>query len=192
MRYVVGIITDKERVLLLKKNNPDWQKGLYNGVGGKVELEETPLEAIIKQCNKEVGLNVINWSEIETNILNNGIELTYFFAILEKEEIEKAQSLQGERVELFSIDNLPKNVLKDIKEHIDKLFLELKKGNKRIKKILIFSLIIISLSLFSLMTYGKVAKGNFLYFLAKEKAQEDPDKKVKFKKGFYERMGITE
>lgn len=26
MRVVVGIITDNEEILLLKKNNPDWQK----------------------------------------------------------------------------------------------------------------------------------------------------------------------
>ena len=44
MRAVVGIITDNEEILLLKKNNPDWQKGLYNGIGGKVELNTTHLK----------------------------------------------------------------------------------------------------------------------------------------------------
>ena len=53
MRVVVGIITDNEEILLLlKKNNPDWQKGLYNGIGGKVELNTTPLETIIKNVKR--------------------------------------------------------------------------------------------------------------------------------------------
>ena len=52
MRVVVGIITDNKEILLLKKNNPDWQKGLYNGIGGKVELNTTPLEIIIKNVKR--------------------------------------------------------------------------------------------------------------------------------------------
>ena len=52
MNYVVGIVTDGSKILLLRKNNPDWQKGLYNGVGGKVNLDETPLEAIIRECQR--------------------------------------------------------------------------------------------------------------------------------------------
>ncbi len=49
MRVVVGMITDNEEILLLKKNNPDWQKGLYNGIGWKVELNTIPLDTIIKK-----------------------------------------------------------------------------------------------------------------------------------------------
>ena len=54
MRVVVGIITDNKEILLLRKNNPDWQKGLYNGIGGKVELNTTPLETIIKKMSRGV------------------------------------------------------------------------------------------------------------------------------------------
>ncbi|WP_418187291.1 hypothetical protein ACNSOP_08555 [Aliarcobacter lanthieri] len=38
------------------------------------------------------------------------------------------------------------------------------------------------------MVIGKVTKGNFLYYLTKEKAEEDMDKKIQFKKGFTERI----
>ena len=93
MNYVVGIVTDGSKILLLRKNNPDWQKGLYNGVGGKVDLDETPFEAIIRECQKEVGLEISNWSEIETIPLQSGVDLTYFFAVIEEEELKKAQSL---------------------------------------------------------------------------------------------------
>ncbi|QDM02089.1 NUDIX hydrolase [Aliarcobacter butzleri] len=193
MNYVVGIVTDGSKILLLRKNNPDWQKGLYNGVGGKVDLDETPFEAIIRECQKEVGLEISNWSEIETIPLQSGVDLTYFFAVIEEEELKKAQSLQDERVEFFDIDNLPKNILKDLKEQIDNIFLKIEsKSHKKIKRIVAYTSIVMVVFLLSLMIIGKVAKGNYLYFLVKEKAEEDIDKKAKFKKGFYERMGITE
>ena len=193
MNYVVGIVTDGSKILLLRKNNPDWQKGLYNGVGGKVNLDETPLEAIIRECQKEVGLEIPNWNQIETIPLQSGVDLTYFFAVIEEEELKKAQSLQDERVEFFDIDNLPKNILKDLKEQIDNIFLKIEsKSHKKIKRIIAYTSIVMLVFLLSLMIIGKVAKGNYLYFLVKEKAEEDIDKKAKFKKGFYERMGITE
>ncbi|MCT7912103.1 NUDIX domain-containing protein [Arcobacter lacus] len=193
MNYVVGIITDGSKILLLRKNNPDWQKGLYNGVGGKVDLDETPLEAIKRGCQKEVGLEISNWSEIETIPLQSGVDLTYFFAVIEEEELKKAQGLEDERVEFFDINNLPKNILKDLKEQIDNIFLKIEsKSHKKIKRIVAYTSIVMLVFLLSLMIIGKVAKGNFLYFLVKEKAEEDIDKKAKFKKGFYEKMGITE
>jgi 8-oxo-dGTP diphosphatase len=193
MNYVVGIITDGSKILLLRKNNPDWQKGLYNGVGGKVDLDETPLEAIKRGCQKEVGLEISNWSEIETIPLQSGVDLTYFFAVIEEEELKKAQGLEDERAEFFDINNLPKNILKDLKEQIDNIFLKIEsKSHKKIKRIVAYTSIVMLVFLLSLMIIGKVAKGNFLYFLVKEKAEEDIDKKAKFKKGFYEKMGITE
>jgi 8-oxo-dGTP diphosphatase len=193
MNYVVGIVTDGSKILLLRKNNPDWQKGLYNGVGGKVDLDETPLEAIKRGCQKEVGLEISNWSEIETIPLQSGVDLTYFFAVIEEEELKKAQGLEDERAEFFDINNLPKNILKDLKEQIDNIFLKIEsKSHKKIKRIVAYTSIVMLVFLLSLMIIGKVAKGNFLYFLVKEKAEEDIDKKAKFKKGFYEKMGITE
>lgn len=193
MNYVVGIVTDGSKILLLRKNNPDWQKGLYNGVGGKVNLDETPLEAIIRECQKEVGLEIPNWNQIETIPLQSGVDLTYFFAVIEEEELKKAQGLEDERVEFFDIDNLPKNILKDLKEQIDNIFLKIEsKSHKKIKRIIAYTSIVMVILLLSLMIIGKVAKGNYLYFLVKEKAEEDIDKKAKFKKGFYEKMGITE
>jgi 8-oxo-dGTP diphosphatase len=38
VNYVVGFMFDKEHnVWLIKKNKPEWQKGRYNGIGGKIE-----------------------------------------------------------------------------------------------------------------------------------------------------------
>jgi 8-oxo-dGTP diphosphatase len=40
--YVLGfgLSKDKSKIVLIKKERPDWQKGKYNGIGGKVELTD--------------------------------------------------------------------------------------------------------------------------------------------------------
>lgn len=49
---------DKE-VLLVLKDRPDWQKGRYNLLGGKVEPDETANFAAVRELHEESGLNPI-------------------------------------------------------------------------------------------------------------------------------------
>lgn len=184
MRVVVGIITDNEEILLLKKNNPDWQKGLYNGIGGKVELNTTPLETIIKKCQEELGVNISNWIELDSEISSSGIEIVYFLTTLNEGEIKKLQSQTDERAELFSINNLPTNILQDLKIQIVRQFFKPKNKMNRKTKLLIYILIPIFIILLSLMIVGKIKTGSFLYYLTDKKEDMDKDKSVEFIKGF--------
>lgn len=188
MRVVVGIITDNKEILLLRKNNPDWQKGLYNGIGGKVELNTTPLETIIKKCQEELGVNISNWIELDSEISSSGIEIVYFLTTLNEGEIKKLQSQTDERSELFSINNLPTNILQDLKVQIDRQFFKPKKKMNRKTKLLIFILIPIFIILLSLMIVGKVKTGSFLYYLTDKKEDIDKDKSVEFIKGFKSKL----
>ena len=184
MRVVVGIITDNEEILLLKKNNPDWQKGLYNGIGGKVELNTTPLETIIKKCQEELGANISNWIELDSEISSSGIEIVYFLTTLNENEIKKLQSQTDERAELFSINNLPTNILQDLKIQIERQFFKPKNKMNRKTKLLIYILIPIFIILLSLMIVGKIKTGSFLYYLTDKKEDIDKDKSAEFIKGF--------
>ena len=184
MRVVVGIITDNEEILLLKKNNPDWQKGLYNGIGGKVELNTTPLETIIKKCQEELGVNILNWIELDSEISSSGIEIVYFLTTLNEGEIKKLQSQTDERAELFSINNLPTNILQDLKIQIERQFFKPKNKMNKKTKLLIYILIPIFIILLSLMIVGKIKTGSFLYYLTDKKEDIDKDKSVEFIKGF--------
>ncbi|EER31976.1 hypothetical protein CTRG_04759 [Candida tropicalis MYA-3404] len=60
--YTLGFIRCKEnnKVLLLNRNKAPWM-GLYNGIGGKLESGETPLESMIREGNEETGLNLLNF-----------------------------------------------------------------------------------------------------------------------------------
>lgn len=184
MRVVVGIITDNKEILLLKKNNPDWQKGLYNGIGGKVELNTTPLETIIKKCQEELGVNILNWIELDSEISSSGIEIVYFLTTLNEGEIKKLQSQTDERAELFSINNLPTNILQDLKIQIERQFFKPKNKMNRKTKLLIYILIPIFIILLSLMIVGKIKTGSFLYYLTDKKEDMDKDKSAEFIKGF--------
>ncbi|MCT7546105.1 NUDIX hydrolase [Aliarcobacter cryaerophilus] len=184
MRVVVGIITDNKEILLLKKNNPDWQKGLYNGIGGKVELNTTPLETIRKKCQEELGVNISNWIELDSEISSSGIEIVYFLTTLNEGEIKKLQSQTDERAELFSINNLPTNILQDLKIQIERQFFKPKNKMNRKTKLLIYILIPIFIILLSLMIVGKIKTGSFLYYLTDKKEDMDKDKSAEFIKGF--------
>ena len=188
MRVVVGIITDNKEILLLKKNNPDWQRGLYNGIGGKVELNTTPLETIIKKCQEELGVNISNWIELDSEISSSGIEIVYFLTTLNEGEIKKLQSQTDERAELFSINNLPTNILQDLKIQIERQFFKPKNKMNRKTKLLIYILIPIFIILLSLMIVGKIKTGSFLYYLTDKKEDIDKDKSVEFIKGFKSKL----
>ena len=188
MRVVVGIITDNKEILLLKKNNPDWQKGLYNGIGGKVELNTTPLETIIKKSEEDLGINISNWRELDSEISSSGIEIVYFLTTLNENEIKKLQSQTDERAELFSINNLPTNILQDLKIQIERQFFKPKNKMNRKTKLLIYILIPIFIILLSLMIVGKIKTGSFLYYLTDKKEDMDKDKSVEFIKGFKSKL----
>jgi 8-oxo-dGTP diphosphatase len=66
MRYVAGFLFNEARtkVLLIRKNKPEWQAGRYNAVGGKIEGDETPLEAMNREFSEEACLSGIDWQPI--------------------------------------------------------------------------------------------------------------------------------
>jgi 8-oxo-dGTP diphosphatase len=61
LEMVVGFLFERQggdnyRVLLVEKKRPPWQEGLLNGVGGKVEVGESPLMAMHREFVEETGI----------------------------------------------------------------------------------------------------------------------------------------
>lgn len=70
MIYVLGfaISSDLSQVLLIEKARPVWQKGKLNGVGGKVEVGERPMDAMAREFWEETGTptDSSNWKRFAT------------------------------------------------------------------------------------------------------------------------------
>lgn len=66
--YVLGFMFSPEmdRVVLIEKQKPEWQKGLLNGVVGKIETYETPEGAMIREFYEETGVvtNCSHWLNV--------------------------------------------------------------------------------------------------------------------------------
>jgi 8-oxo-dGTP diphosphatase len=50
-----------QHVVLIRKNKPQWQAGKLNGVGGHIEGEEYPLNAMIREFEEETGVTHREW-----------------------------------------------------------------------------------------------------------------------------------
>lgn len=61
--YVVGFLfkEKRSRVALIRKNRPDWQFGLLNGIGGKIEPGEAPDDAMVREFEEETGARTCAW-----------------------------------------------------------------------------------------------------------------------------------
>lgn len=59
--YVVGFAfsLDETRLMLIQKIKPKWQKGKLNGVGGKIEPGELPIEAMVREFKEEARIETI-------------------------------------------------------------------------------------------------------------------------------------
>lgn len=67
-RYVVGFLFADyswgKCVALIRKSHPEWQRGKFNGIGGRIEPGEGPLAAMVREFREEAGCDdSIAWSE---------------------------------------------------------------------------------------------------------------------------------
>lgn len=118
MKYVVGIVYNKENVLLISKKRPAWQAGMLNGIGGKIEPGENPLQAMIRECKEECNLDIEDWVALKTVSFGKDETLTYFKAY---SDMKGWKSLTDEEVVIISRDKfvnephlITERVIKDI------------------------------------------------------------------------------
>ena len=69
-KYVVGFLFQGDKVALIQKNRPAWQKGKLNGIGGHIEENETPLSTVDREFFEELGY------QLEADVKNTLFDLT--------------------------------------------------------------------------------------------------------------------
>lgn len=100
-RYCVGFaLDDDDRVALIRKNRPEWQAGRLNGIGGHIELNERPWDAMEREFLEETGVRVTGWGLICTLIYPNAYIYVYR-ARITPEKLEQVRSMTDESVDIF-------------------------------------------------------------------------------------------
>lgn len=100
--YTLGFMFDeaRERVVLIKKENPSWQRGKLNGVGGKVELGETPYSAMVREFEEETGVLCEDWKFLMT-LVGNSFQIYVYYTFDDK--MLNCQTKEIEEVKIFNI-----------------------------------------------------------------------------------------
>lgn len=111
-RYVVGFMFSKDgsSVALIRKQKPAWQKGLLNGIGGKVEDGEDYPAAMRREFYEETGCVTLvsEWCEfckMEGGENDDGgrFGIRFFFSM---GDLARLQSKEEEKIEIISIADI--------------------------------------------------------------------------------------
>lgn len=111
--YVVGFLfsEDEQEVALILKSKPDWQKGKYNGIGGKIEPGEHALFAMTCEFKEEAGMVILGWREF--CVLYGTDYNVHFFTA--KGDLKKLQSMTEEKVRVYFVNTLPMFIIPNLK-----------------------------------------------------------------------------
>lgn len=104
--YSIGFLFDEKikRIVLIKKNKPLWQKGLWNGIGGKMEPNESPEDCMVREFEEETGVLIEDWDHFALLYRDNDFELFCFRAFSNK--LWKCRSVTAEKLVILDIKHL--------------------------------------------------------------------------------------
>lgn len=112
--FVLGFIfnSNKTSILLVKKERPEWQKGYYNGIGGKIKLNESPSEAMIREGIEETSYSRI-WEHVLTFICPGGT--VFVFRTIDIDAIISYKQVEDEELIEYGLGILPDKMMANLK-----------------------------------------------------------------------------
>lgn len=118
--YVAGFMFDSNtnQLLLIEKTKPLWQRGKLNAIGGKIELGEKPLTAMIREFKEETGIHHTDWVNfcvLEGEPKGGGCTVpwrVYFYKA--KGHIADARQIEEERPTIVYPHRLPIHCLPNL------------------------------------------------------------------------------
>lgn len=103
-KYVLGFVFNEigSHVLLQRKTKPDFLAGKLNGIGGKIEPDESPLDAMVREAKEETGLSGLDWSYYAKIKQSHGNVLVYASF---SENMWSASQLEEESIAFRSVSD---------------------------------------------------------------------------------------
>ena len=118
--YACGFLfsPDRRRVLLIRKRRPAWQAGKLNGLGGKIEPGESPLDAMRREFREEAGIDLADWEEVlqlsGTDDAGTGIGWRgHFFRAFG--DVDQPRAMTDEPLERHDVAALPADVIPNLR-----------------------------------------------------------------------------
>lgn len=109
--YTVGFMFNaaRDQVVLIKKNRPDWQKGLLNGVGGHIRPDEHSTQGMVREFKEETGA-ITEFNDwlcfCKLNCMKHGA-MVYFYTATGEYAFDMARTTEDEVIEKFHVDEIP-------------------------------------------------------------------------------------
>src|SRR6185369_17007315 len=112
-KYVLGFLftTDRQSVWLIRKTKPEWQKGKLNGIGGKLEDGELPLNAMRREFKEEGGIDIQDWKQFCNLTDDRTYEVICYYSFSDKEPI----TMTDEEIFRCMRHHLPIDVLPNLR-----------------------------------------------------------------------------
>lgn len=103
-RYVVGLAHDGQHMAFVKKNRPEWQAGLLNGIGGKIETGETPAYAMMREFKEETGTLLGEWRSLVTMQYPDQAIIYFYTRRVLPQTLSGLYTATDEAIEVHSIE----------------------------------------------------------------------------------------
>lgn len=132
--YTIGALfsEDFSEILLIKKKRPGWQAGKYNLPGGHCEEGETGYECVSREFDEETGVASMpeEWTEIGR--IEGTDYYVLFYTMVHNVELHGSidHDLSDEPIAWFKINELPENIMSNLRWLIPFAFNTHKQGNK--------------------------------------------------------------
>lgn len=123
-KYVVGFCfsVDHTHVAIILKNRPEYQAGLYNGLGGKVEPGEESHDTMSREFEEETGVYIWgkNWKHVGVKTDDQDYYIDVYYA--RTDCVFNCKTVEDEEVVVASVADIDNyEFFDDAKEIIKRL-----------------------------------------------------------------------